>query len=151
MEIGTLTAKAAIVVRRSPEQVLSALIDAEKMSKYWFTRRDEGVREGEDCTWYIGSEEEAPSFVVHVKEVDYPKRLVFGWENGDEMTQVAWEVEATEDGHSILRVEESGFTGTDESILARVIDSTKGFNQVVVAAKALIELGGELNVVADHA
>ena len=38
-----------------------------------------------------------------------------------------------------------------DSILERVLDSTGGFNQVIIAAKALIEHGVELNVVADHA
>ena len=151
MDIDHLTAKATIVVRRSPEEVLSALIDAEQMSKFWFARKDAGLKEGEDCTWYVGSGDEAPSFEVHVKEVDFPNRLVFEWDNGGEMTQVVWQVEEAGEGSSILSVEESGFTGTEESILTRVIDSTKGFNQEVVAAKAVIELGGELNVVADHA
>ena len=66
-------------------------------------------------------------------------------------TQVMWLIEETAEGDSILTIEESGFTGSSEAIVERALDSTGGFNQVIVAAKALIEHQVELNVVADHA
>lgn len=50
----------------------------------------------------------------------------------------------------ILTIEETGFTGSPEAIMACALDSTGGFNQVIVAAKALLEHGVALNVVADH-
>ena len=65
--------------------------------------------------------------------------------------QVVWLFEETDEGDTILSVEESGFSSSDESVVRQVIDSTCGFNQVVVAAKALIEHGVAVNVVNDHA
>lgn len=65
-------------------------------------------------------------------------------------TQVTWSFEETDEGGKILTIEECGFTGSREAIVERALDSTGGFNQVIVAAKALIEHGLELNVVADH-
>jgi hypothetical protein len=76
---------------------------------------------------------------------------VIVWERDGAFTQVTWSVEETEQGDTILTIEESGFTGSSDAIVEQAIDSTGGFNQVIVAAKAFIEHGIGMNVVADHA
>jgi hypothetical protein len=43
-----------------------------------------------------------------------------------------------------------GFAGRDRQAVNRVLDSSRGFNQVIIAAKALFEHGVEMHVVADH-
>ena len=147
-----LSAKARILIRKSPAAVFDAFANAEKMSKFWFTRHDEGLKEGEAVAWSLGTGADAMSFDVHVTEVREPEMLVIEWVGYDgKATQVTWSFEETDGGDTILTVEETGFTGSDDEIVKRVIDSTGGFNQVVIAAKALIEHGIELNVVADHA
>lgn len=120
MNTDNLSGKARIRIRRPPSDVFTAFADASAMSKFWFTRRDDGL-------------------------------IVIEWENGGEHTRVAWSIEGTAEGDTILTIEESGFTGSRQSIIERALDSTGGFNQVTVAAKALVEHGVELNVVADHA
>ena len=151
MSFKDLSARARIRVRRPPAEVFAAFADSEKMSKFWFSRRDGGLVEGADSRWYLGADSDAYSFNIHVRELRAPERIVIEWEGLDgHLTQVAWGFEE-DDGDTILTIEESGFTGDSESIIARALDSTGGFNQVVVAAKALVEHGIELNVVADHA
>jgi uncharacterized protein YndB with AHSA1/START domain len=151
MNIEKLSAKAEIRIRRPPSEVFTAFVSAKAMSKFWFTRHDTGLKAGGTFPWFIGSAENATSFDVQVKELSHPNRIVIEWENGGEHTRVTWSFDETEDGDTILRVEESGFAGGSDAIIERALDSTGGFNQVVVAAKALIEHGVELNVVADHA
>ena len=65
-------------------------------------------------------------------------------------TQVRWSFEKTDQGDTILTIEESGYSGSSNAIVERALDSTGGFNQVIIAAKALVEYGIELNVVSDH-
>jgi uncharacterized protein YndB with AHSA1/START domain len=152
MNINNLSAKAKIRIRRSPLEVFTAFADASAMSRFWFTRRDDGLKEGESVPWFIGGGEDAISFDVLVKELSRPNKIVIEWgHDDDQYTQVMWSFEETEDGDTILTIEESGFTGSSDAIIERALDSTGGFNQVIVAAKALIEHGVELNVVADHA
>lgn len=146
-----LTAIAKIRIRRPPSEVFTAFADAGAMSKFWFTRRDDGLKVGESVSWFLGSGEDAISFDVRVKEFSHPNKLVIEWENGGEYTQVTWSITDTEEGDTILAIEESGFTGSRDAIVERVLDSTGGFNQVIIAAKALIEYGVEMNLVADHA
>ena len=152
MSVKNLTASARIRIRRSPADVFAVFADARNMSKFWFTRLDDGLIEGEKSTWFLGSGQDAYSFDVQVKELCEPNKIVIEWEGPDgHPTQVVWSFDETDDGDTILAIEESGFVGSSEDIVERVVDSTCGFNQVIVAAKALVEHGVELNVVADHA
>ena len=152
MNIENLSSIARIRIRKPPSEVFSAFADAESMSKFWFTRRDDGLEAGKTVTWFLGSGEDALSFDVLVTEIDRPGRLAIEWVGQDgNPSQVLWSFEETEEGDTILTIEESGFDGSRDAIIERALDSTGGFNQVIVAAKALIEHGVELNVVADHA
>jgi uncharacterized protein YndB with AHSA1/START domain len=152
MNTDNLSAKAKIRIHRSPSEVFTAFADANAMSKFWFTRRDDGLKAGETVSWFIGSGEDAISFDVRVKELHHPVKIVIEWVGNDgNPTQVTWSFDETEDGDTILTIEESGFTGSSDEIVEKALDSTGGFNQVIIAAKALVEHGVELNVVADHA
>lgn len=151
MTSDNLVAMAKARIRKSPSAVFAAFDDARLMSKFWFTRRDDGLRHGDSVTWYIGDGPDADSFDVRVIEARRPNSIVIEWETVGGRTQVKWSLEETDEGDTILTIEESGFTGSREEVVERVLDSTGGFNQVIIAAKALIEHGVELNVVADHA
>lgn len=151
MSYQNLSAKARIRIRRPPEEVFAAFADASSMSKFWFSRRDDGLKEGETVSWFLGSGEHAVSFDVRVEELRHPSKIVISWERDGAFTQVTWTLEATESFDTILTIEESGFAGGDDAIVDQALDSTGGFNQVIIAAKALVEQGIELNVVADHA
>ena len=151
MNIDNLSAKARTRIHKPPSEVFAAFADAHKMSKFWFTRRDQGLKAGETVTWYLGSGEDAFAFDVLVKEIAEPHTIAIEWGGNDgSPAQVLWSFEETEEGDTILTIEESGYTGDRESIVERALDSTGGFNQVIIAAKALVEHGVELNVVTDH-
>jgi uncharacterized protein YndB with AHSA1/START domain len=150
MNTDNLSAKAKIRIRRSPSEVFTAFADASAMSKFWFTRRDDGLKEGESVSWFIGSGEDSISFDVRVQELNHPNKIVIVWERDGAYTQVTWSIEETEQGDTILTIEESGFTGSSDAIVEQALDSTGGFNQVIIAAKALLEHGIGLNVVGDH-
>ena len=146
-----LSAKARILIRKPPAAVFAAFADARAMSQFWFARRDAGLKAGETVAWFIGSNEHAVSFDVHVEVLIHPSKLVISWERDGAFTQITWTLAATEGGATILTIEEAGFAGDADAIAAQILDSTGGFNQVIVAAKAWIEHGVALNVVADHA
>ncbi|MBU2675950.1 MAG: SRPBCC domain-containing protein [Gammaproteobacteria bacterium] len=151
MKTDSLSAKAKTRIKRPPSEVFAAFADADLMSKFWFTRRDKGLKEGETVKWYVGSDDGAFAFDVLVKELRKPERIVIEWMGQDgNPARVVWTFEESEQGDTILTVEESGYAGSNDAIVERALDSTGGFNQVVVAAKALVEHGVEVNVVADH-
>lgn len=151
MNTNNMTARASIRIHKSAAEVMTAITSAEKISQFLFAR-SAGLKQGELVAFTMGSGDSAFSFDVMVRELDFPSRLVFEWVCPDgHTTRVCWTCEATPGGRTILSVEESGFAGSADNIIARVIDATGGFYQVIVAAKACTEHGVTINAVTDHA
>ena len=151
MNTEALSATARTRIHRPPSQVYEAFADADNMSKFWFARRDRGLKEGETVKWFVGCDEDAFSFDVYVKEARRPDSIVIEWVGLDgNPAQVRWSFEETKEGDTALTIEETGYSGSPDAIVERALDSTGGFNQVIIAAKALVEYGIELNVVSDH-
>jgi len=146
-----ISAQARMTIRATPQAVFDAFVDADTMSKFWFTRRDNGLTVGDNVYWYVGVDDDAYAIEVRVKELKSPERIQIEWGEGNQFTEVFWLIEGSADGHSTLTIEEVGFTGSTDEIVAKALDSTKGFNQVIVALKALLEHNARINVVTDHA
>lgn len=147
-----LTARARIRVRAPAADVYRAFVDAARMRQFWFHRQDGQLVEGESSTWLLGDAPGAYAFEVIVRKLVEPVEIQIEWQGTDgRFTQVTWSIEATDDGDTVLSIEESGFAGEADAIVGQVVDSTGGFNQVVVAAKAYLEHGIAVNVVTDHA
>ena len=144
------TARAAILVRAAPAAVFDAFVDGHAMSQFWSTR-DDVLAAGTASTWRLGDDPTAFAFDVRVHTVERPNRIVIEWPGADgEWTTVTWSFSAHATGTHVTIVE-TGFHGDAAAIAAQARDSTGGFNQVIVAAKAWVEHGIALNVVADHA
>lgn len=150
MPVDEIAAKAQILVRRPRHEVFDALIDPAIMSRFWFKRRDHGLKEGEVVTWFVGDAPDAIEIEVRVKTIRPPSQIILDWGHGDQFTTVSWTFEEQGEDATRLKIEERGFIGSPEEIIAQALDSTSGFNQVVVALKALLEHGATINVVADH-
>ena len=65
MNAGNLSAIARSRVRKPPREVFRAFADADEMSKFWFTRRDDGLKEGESVKWYLGDDAEQRSILLN--------------------------------------------------------------------------------------
>ena len=74
-----ITSKAQILIRKPAAVVFDAFARSETMSKFWFTRRDAGLRQGEATTWYMGAQPDAPQFDVRVKALKRPSSIVMEW------------------------------------------------------------------------
>lgn len=150
MPTNEVTAKAKILVRRPRDEVFNAFIDPEIMSKFWFQRRDRGLREGDTISWFIGDAASATEIEVRVKSVKRPSQIIVDWGHQEQFTTVTWTLDERDSDTTLLAIEECGFVGSPDEVVAQALDSTGGFNQVIVALKALLEHGASINVVADH-
>lgn len=150
MPADEITAKARILVRRPRAEVFDAFIDPEIMSRFWFKRRDRGLREGDSLSWFIGDAADAPEIEVRVKSIEPPSRIVIDWGHDEQFTTVTWTLEERASDATGLTIEERGFAGPRDEVVAQALDSTGGFNQVVLALKALLEHDAAINIVADH-
>ena len=145
-----VSAKAKMVIRRPASEVYEAFADPDIMTIFWFPRASGRLETGKEVKWYIGTGDDAFKITVRVKSAEKPRSIHIEWGNGDQFTEVKWEFENKGDEATIVRITESGFTGDQSEIVQSALDSTGGFNQVVTAAKALLEYNAQINVVRDH-
>jgi uncharacterized protein YndB with AHSA1/START domain len=145
-----ITANAQITIHRPAADVFEAFADPDVMTKFWFPRASGRLETGKDVKWYVGTEDDAFEITVRVKSAKTPSSLHIQWGVGDAFTDVKWQFERKSDSATIVRIQESGFSGDQSEIVRAALDSTGGFNQVVVAAKALLEHGAHINVVTDN-
>jgi len=146
-----MIARAKSLIRARPEVVFDAFVHPDKMKQFWFHRTDAGLESNKAVTWYLGDSDDAFGFEIYVVDLKPHSLIHVRWDEDQGPADVRWTLEETEQNETILTIEESGFSGTDEEILAQVLDSTGGFNQVIIAAKAFIEHDVAVNVVSDHA
>ena len=91
--IRDITAKAQILIHKPVDEVFDAFVEPETMTKFWFVRRDDGLREGETVSWFIGTEPDAPWFEVRVTSLKRPNSIVMEWGPAEGPTTVSWTFE----------------------------------------------------------
>ncbi|MEU4806626.1 SRPBCC family protein [Actinosynnema sp. NPDC023587] len=137
---------ARMLIRRPVGEVFQAFVDPEITTRFWFTKSSGRLEPGAEVTWTW--EMYCVSTLVTVHEVVENERIVVEWDS-DAPTRIDWRFQPTEDGHTIVRITESGYHGTADEAVGRAIDSMGGFTMVLAAAKALLEHDIVLTVVAD--
>ena len=90
MPTGDITAKAQILVHRPRDEVFNAFIDPVVMSKFWLTRKDQGLREGDTISWFVGDAPDAIEIEVRVTSIKPPSQIILDWGHGDQFTTVSW-------------------------------------------------------------
>jgi uncharacterized protein YndB with AHSA1/START domain len=90
------------------------------------------------------------SATVRVKELEENSRILIEWDpDSPEVIECEWRFYSGEGDTTFVRITETGYEGSRDEIVARVIDSTSGFAFVLCALKALLEHDVELTIVAD--
>ena len=95
-----LAATAQTLIHKPVPEVFDAFVNPETMSRFWFTRRDDGLRAGETSAWYLGARPDAPQFEVRVTSLVHPRSIVMEWEKRGEPHHGDVEVRAEESGHN---------------------------------------------------
>ncbi len=136
-------ARAEMLIRKPVAEVFDAFIDPAITSRFWFTRGDSQLDEGNRIKWYWDMY--GVSAEVVVKSVEQNRRILIEWP-----TPVEWIFTPKGEHATFVSITASGFTGTDDEKVAQAIDSMGGFSLTLAGCKAFLEHGVELNLVADH-
>lgn len=134
---------AQMLIRKPVAEVFEAFVDPTITSKFWFSRGDRRLEEGQTVMWYwdmYGVFAE-----VEVKSIEQDKRILIEWP-----TPVEWIFSPRGDDATFVTITASGFTGTDDEKVEQAIDAMGGFTLTLAGCKAYLEHGVELNLVADH-
>jgi uncharacterized protein YndB with AHSA1/START domain len=132
-----------MLIRRPVAEVFEAFVDPAITSKFWFSRGSQKLVAGETVTWHWDMY--GVSAAVLVIALEPARRIRIAWP-----TPVEWTFTAKGANATFVSITASGFTGSDNEIVAQAIDSMGGFSLALAGCKAFLEHGIELNLVADH-
>lgn len=140
-------AETGMVIRRPVAEVFEAFIDPDITSAFWFTRSSGRLDVGREIRW--DWEMYGASTLVLVKAVEPNERILIEWDGYSGRTTVEWRFTDRRDGTTAVVIRESGWTGDGDELVKYVGESTQGFTWTLAGAKAFLEHGIELNLVAD--
>jgi uncharacterized protein YndB with AHSA1/START domain len=138
--------KAEMLIRKPVEEVFEAFIDPDITTKFWFTKSSGRLEAGGHVRWdweMYGVFDD-----VFVAEVEPNKRIRIESSDG---TQVEWLFVPRTDSETFVTITNTGFTGSEDAVVNRAIDSMGGYTIVLCGLKALLEHNIVLNLVADKA
>jgi uncharacterized protein YndB with AHSA1/START domain len=141
--------RAQMLIRRPAGEVFDAFVNPAITTRFWFTKASAPLETGKTVVWEW--EMYGVSAEVRVKEVQPDSRILIEWgSQQSRFTAVEWNFVPYGDT-TFVTISEHGYRGTADDMVARAIDSMGGFSLVLAAAKAWLEHGIVLAVVADHA
>ena len=142
-------AKAQMLIHKAVAQVFEALVDPAITSRFWFSKGSGRLETGKRIRWdweMYGHHTE-----VDVKALETNKRILIEWNGPENPSAVEWTFEYKGNNTTFVVVKNWGFKGTDDELVAQVIDSTGGFTFLLAGLKIFLEHGIEPNFVIDHA
>lgn len=141
--------KTGMLIRRPIAEVFDAFVNPDIITKIWFNRSSGPLVEGETVQWFWDLYNVSAN--VDVKSLLLNERVVLEWYSDNEApTTVKWHFEPRSDDHTYVSIVNKGFSGDADAMVSAALDSTGGFTFLLAAAKAFLEHGIELNVVADR-
>lgn len=137
--------KAEMLIRKPVGEVFNAFVDPAITTRFWFTKSSGKLEAGKRVRWEwemygVGDD-------IDVKAIEPNARIAFEWS-----FPKSNQVEMTFTPHSkgtMLSIVNAGLRSDD--VIAEALDLTQGWNLVLAAAKAWLEHGINLNIVADKA
>lgn len=144
----TPVAKAEILIRKPIAEVFKAFTDPEQITKFWFDKSTGALSDGANVEWTWDVFD--MTIPVTVKEFKNNEKIIMNWGADELLSELEWTFTDRGDDGTYVSLINLGFYGSNEEMVAKALDSTGGFNLVIAAAKAYLEHGIELNVVADR-
>lgn len=138
--------KAQMLIRRPADEVYQAFVDPAITSRFWFTGSSGHLESGKVLRW--DWDMYGVSAQVLVREMEQDRRILIEW--GEPPCPVEWIFVERPDNTTLVTISSWGFTGNDDEIVAKALDSMGGFTSVLAGLKALLEHNVVLNLVADH-
>lgn len=141
-------AKAQMLIRKPASEVFNAFTDPNHTTKFWFDKTTGPLTEGASVEWTWTKFN--MTFPVTVEEFTQNEKVIMTWGSGEYLSSLTWDFTDRGKDGTYVTIVNDGFLGTDDEKVAKALNSTGGFNLVIAAAKAYLEHGIELNIVADH-
>jgi uncharacterized protein YndB with AHSA1/START domain len=140
-------AKAELLIRRPVAEVFNAFVDPDVITKFWFDKSTGRLECGKTVRWHWESCNAAAD--VRVQAIEENERILIEW-GTENPTCVEWTFTPRTADTTYVSAANTGFAGSGDEIVHQALDATGGFALVLAAAKAYLEHGISLNIVADR-
>ena len=138
----TTTQVYQVFIKATPEEIWEAITTPEFTERYFYGIRIETTAERRQTQWQEQVGEDP------VLEWDPPRKLVHGWHSkwndelsAEEPSRVSWELEAQDDGTTLLTVVHDQLEGAPKTAASV---SGPGWTRVLSGLKTLLETGEPL-------
>ncbi len=136
-----------MVIRKPVSVVFDAIVNPEVTTKFWFTKSSGKLMLGKKLDWHW----DMYGLVVplEVKELEKNLKVTILWGTGEQESEVNFGFHSLSKDTTFVEIENYGFKGSKEEVIAKVVDSTGGFNLMLAGMKCWLEHGVALNLAAD--
>jgi uncharacterized protein YndB with AHSA1/START domain len=141
-----LTASSEQLVRKPAREVFAAFVEPWLLVQFWLATASGPLELGRKVHWEFMVQGAADDIEVLALEPD--RRIRVRWSDG---TETEWTFTAYGDDETIVRIEQSGFTGEPHEIAAAALEATQGYAIVLCGLKVLLEGERSVRLVADKA
>lgn len=133
-------AKTEMLIRKPVAEVFAAFTEPDRITQFWLARSSGKLAAGARVHW---------DFIVHgaetdvqVQELKPDERILIRWSEGE---TVDFRFTRRSADQTFVTIENAGFTGEVDEVIAKAVDSTSGFTLVLCELKALLEHGIHMN------
>jgi uncharacterized protein YndB with AHSA1/START domain len=144
-DLTKIVAMSEQLIRKPAREVFAAFVEPQALTRYWLASASGPLGSGRKVRWEFMVKGAASDVEVLAFEPD--RRIRLGWDDG---SVTEWIFTPTGEAGTIVRVEQSGFSGSADEIISAVINATQGYTIVLCGLKVLLE-GGGTRLVGDKA
>jgi len=137
-----------MLIRKSIARVYEAFVDPAITTRFWFTHGSGRLDAGKPVEWRWAMYDVAVT--VTPRAIEPGRRILVEWPGDPEPRTVEWTFEPVGEEATFVRITEHGFTASGADLVRQIAESTGGFTLVLAGAKAFLEHGLDLNLVADR-
>jgi len=145
MPANSNSSNAQMLIRKPVADVFQAFIDPSITRNFWFTKGSGKLEVNKNLVWEW--EMYNVSATVTPLEILRNQKILFEWD--EPARTVEFGFTPLNDSATYVTVTEWGYQQTGDELIAVIKDSTGGFTTVLDGAKAFLEHGIQLNLIAD--
>lgn len=134
-----LEIKTALQILKPVNETFEAIVNPDKMSKYFISKSDGWIEEGKILNWEFPEFE--GSWPVSIIKVEANKDIAFSWEGASgHQTLAEISLEPRENNATLVRISEKSMENNEEGI-KWLLSNTEGWSFFLACLKAYLEYG----------
>ncbi len=122
-------------IERNIKEVFKAIIDKDKISKYFVSSSSSNLKTGLEITW--SWDDVCAEHTINVDKIEENKSVVFYWSANQVKTRVEIRLEELSQNQTQIKIKESAYEKTDEGII-KVMQQTQGWTDFICSLKAYL-------------